>query len=209
MGVKRHILIRIKNYWIDEQVESSLKEILGSLLSVIGTIQAAIGSTPQLPLNQEQSYQFRLIGNALQAVGSGLSADGQGSVSLEKIGDQIQAIGNSTVLTGMIIFSMSDHDTAERLIIAGLWMQALGSFVGLTDEFFDSTEDGREENIIGGLLQGIGNSLQAISGIETLRNDSQRQTGVVGSWIQAVGTVVSLIGQIKEEREEIRLNINE
>ncbi|MGN7283494.1 DUF6944 family repetitive protein [Shouchella rhizosphaerae] len=190
-------------------MESSLKEILGSLLSVIGTIQAAIGSTPQLPLNQEQSYQFRLIGNALQAVGSGLSADGQGSVSLEKIGDQIQAIGNSTVLTGMIIFSMSDHDTEERLIIAGLWMQALGSFVGLTDEFFDSTEDGRGENIIGGLLQGIGNSLQAISGIETLRNDSQRQTGVVGSWIQAVGTVVSLIGQIKEEREEIRQNINE
>lgn len=209
MEDKRHILIRIKNHWIDDQVENSLKEILGSLLSVIGTIQAAIGSTPQLPLNQEQSYQFRLIGNALQAVGSGLSADGQGSVSLEKMGDQIQAIGNSTVLTGMIIFSMSDSDAEERLIIAGLWMQALGSFVGLTDEFFDSTEDGRGENIIGGLLQGIGNSLQAISGIETLRNDSQRQTGVVGSWIQAVGTVVSLIGQIKEEREEIRLNINE
>lgn len=63
--------LHMNNHW---------KEILGNSLSTIGTIQAAIGSTPQFHLNQNQSYQWRLIGNVLQALGSALSADGQGSL---------------------------------------------------------------------------------------------------------------------------------
>lgn len=187
------------------------KEITGSLLSTIGTIQAAIGSTPYFHLDKNFIYQFRLIGNVLQASGSALSADGQGSVSLEKIGDEIQAAGNSTVIAGLILYGTFNTETEQRLIITGNWLQALGSFVGLADEFFDSTEDGRAENIVGNLLQGIGNSLQAVSGVQALKssNSNQGKTGVAGSWIQAAGSVISLIGQIQEELEEIRLNINE
>lgn len=74
------------------------KEIIGSLLSAIGTIQAAISNTPQFHLNNELATQLRLIGNVLQALGSALSADGQGSASFEKLGDVIQATGNSTVV---------------------------------------------------------------------------------------------------------------
>lgn len=187
------------------------KEITGSLLSTIGTIQAAIGSTPDFHLSKNQNYELRLVGNVLQASGSALSADGQGTVSLEKIGDEIQAIGNSTVITGLILYGTSNTETEQRLIITGNWLQALGSFVGLADEFFDSTEMGRAENIIGNLLQGIGNSLQAVGGVQALNtnNLNQGKTGVAGSWIQAAGSVISLIGQIQEELEEIRLNINE
>ncbi len=147
----------------------------------------------------------------LQASGSALSADGQGSVSLEKIGDEIQAAGNSTVIAGLILYGTFNTETEQRLIITGNWLQALGSFVGLADEFFDSTEDGRAENIVGNLLQGIGNSLQAVSGVQALKssNSNQGKTGVAGSWIQAAGSIISLIGQIQEELEEIRLNINE
>ncbi|MCE4049243.1 MULTISPECIES: DUF6944 family repetitive protein [Bacillaceae] len=187
------------------------KEITGSLLSTIGTIQAAIGSTPDFHLSKNQNYELRLVGNVLQASGSALSADGQGTVSLEKIGDEIQAVGNSTVITGLILYGTSNTETEQRLIITGNWLQALGSFVGLADEFFDSTEMGRAENIIGNLLQGIGNSLQAVGGVQALNtnNLNQGKTGVAGSWIQAAGSVISLIGQIQEELEEIRLNINE
>ncbi|MGG4467760.1 hypothetical protein ABER68_07030 [Paenibacillus alvei] len=187
------------------------KEITGSLLSTIGTIQAAIGSTPDFHLSKNQNYELRLVGNVLQASGSALSADGQGTVSLEKIGDEIQAVGNSTVITGLILYGTSNTETEQRLIITGNWLQALGSFVGLADEFFDSTEMGRAENIIGNLLQGIGNSLQAVGGVQVLNtnNLNQGKTGVAGSWIQAAGSVISLIGQIQEELEEIRLNINE
>lgn len=187
------------------------KELIGSFLSVIGTIQAAIGNTPQFHLSQQQNDQLRLIGNVLQALGSALSADGQGSFSLEKLGDELQAVGNSTVVAGMLMYGKTDTITEQKFTITGTWMQALGSFVGLGDEFFDSTTDGRIENIIGNLLQGIGNSLQAIDGIQDLHDSysEQSQIGVIGSWIQSVGSVISLIGQILEEAEEIRLNIDE
>lgn len=185
------------------------KEVIGSCLSAVGTIQAAIGNTPQFHFNQQQNDQLRLIGNVLQALGSALAADGQGSFSLEKLGDELQAAGNSTVVSGMLLFDEGSI-IEQKLSITGTWMQALGSFVGLGDEFFDHTTDGRIENIIGNLLQGIGNSLQAIGGIQDLYDIQAEQTqiGVVGSWIQAAGSVVSLIGQILEESEEIRLNIN-
>lgn len=111
-----------------------------------------------------------------------------------------------------MLYKTSNTPAEQKLIITGSWLQALGSFVGLTDEFFDSTADGRIENIIGGLLQGIGNSLQAIGGTEQLKginNDGQQNIGTLGSWIQATGAVISLIGQVKEELEEIAMNINE
>lgn len=186
------------------------KEIFGSTINTIGTIQAAIGSTPSFHLSKETNYQLRLVGNVLQGTGSALSADGQGTISLEMLGDEIQAIGNSTVVTGLILYKLSKIPTEQKLIITGSWIQALGSFVGLTDEFFDHTADGRIENIIGGLLQGIGNSLQAMGGTEQLKGiSSQQNLGTIGNWIQATGAVLSLIGQIKEEVEEVALNINE
>ncbi|QHC03803.1 hypothetical protein GRQ40_07345 [Anoxybacillus sp. PDR2] len=187
------------------------KEIVGYSLSAIGTIQAAIGNTPQFHLNKNLGYQLRLVGNVLQALGSALSADGQGMDSFEKIGDEIQATGNSTVITGMLVGDAWGEKIEQKLMITGLWMQALGSFVGLSDEFFDRTEDGRLENISGSLLQGIGNSLQAISGIQSLNENNSESdlVGVAGSWIQATGSVLSLIGQIQEESEEIHLNIHE
>ncbi|MFT8320682.1 MAG: hypothetical protein ABF649_07240 [Bacillus sp. (in: firmicutes)] len=189
-------------------MDSQMKEIVGSLLSVIGTLEAAIGSTPFKGLTQDASYDLRLMGNTLQAVGGGLSADGQGSISLEKLGDEIRTIGNSTVIAGLLI--NLENNTDQKIIITGNWLQALGSFVGLADEFEDNTASGRSFNIIGNLLQGIGNSMQGVGGTEQLYEDKTSSTiGVVGSWIQTIGSVVSLIGQIKEETEEIQLNNNE
>ncbi|MBN6888981.1 uncharacterized protein DUF6944 [Cytobacillus horneckiae] len=191
-------------------MNSHIKEILGSVLSVIGTVEAAIGSTPFQQLSKETKFNLSLQGNVLQAAGASLSADGQGSLSLELIGDEIQAIGNSTVVVGLLI--QFNDIVNQKLIITGNWLQALGSFVGLTDEFFDSTPSGRALNIAGGLLQGIGNSMQALGGTDQLYNNNDEYgqfLGVSGSWIQAIGSVLSLIGQIKEETEEIQLGINE
>lgn len=191
-------------------MNSHIKEILGSVLSVIGTVEAAIGSTPFQQLSKETKFNLSLQGNVLQAAGASLSADGQGSLSLELIGDEIQAIGNSTVVVGLLI--QFNDIVNQKLIITGNWLQALGSFVGLTDEFFDSNPSGRALNIAGGLLQGIGNSMQALGGTDQLYNNNDEYgqfLGVSGSWIQAIGSVLSLIGQIKEETEEIQLGINE
>lgn len=190
---------------------SHFKEVFGSVLSTIGTIESAIGSTPFKNMSEKVSFNLRLQGNVLQATGNGLSADGQGNVfSLEYTGDVVQAAGNSTVILGLLIKFKDQID--QKLIISGNWLQALGSFVGLTDEFEDSTPSGRSYNIIGGFLQGIGNSMQALSGVYQLEdeNDIDAQSlGVLGGWIQAVGSVLSLIGQIKEETQESQLGIDE
>lgn len=191
-------------------MNSQVKEILGSVLSAIGTIEAAIGSTPFKNLSSSSSYDLRLTGNVLQATGSALSADGQGTVSFEKLGDEIQAVGNSTVVSGLLLPVTTK--TKQKLIITGNWLQSLGSLVGLVDEFEDNTESGRAENIIGNLLQGIGNAMQAVGGIRELdKNDDTSffSLDVIGSWIQTVGSIISLIGQIKEEIEELSLGINE
>ena len=198
-----------------KETESSslgqVKEVLGSVLSAIGTIEAALGSTPLPFINNQLGIDLRKIGNVLQATGNALSADGQGTpLSFEQLGDEIQAIGNSTVLVGLYINYGSDN--SQKLIITGNWLQSIGSFVGLTDEYYDSTPSGRWENIVGGYLQGIGNALQAVDGTEQLKKPTKQtiySLGVIGSWIQALGSVISLIGQIKEETQELELGINE
>ncbi|WP_176527579.1 DUF6944 family repetitive protein [Peribacillus butanolivorans] len=74
---------------------------------------------------------------------------------------------------------------------------SLGSLVGLTDEFEDNNPSCRAENLIGGLLQGIGNSMLALGGVyqlEKINNkdaqknwgnrklDSSNRFGVVFNW---------------------------
>ena len=117
---------------------SHFKEVLGSVLSTIGTVESAIGSTPFKNMSKNLSFNLRLQGNVLQASGNALSADGQGNkFSLEYLGDTTQAVGNSTVIVGLLI--KFPNQTDEKLIITENWLQALGSFVGLTDEFEDHT----------------------------------------------------------------------
>ena len=213
-------------------MENQLKEIFGAFLAAIGTITSAIGSTPFYFISSNVRKDLNIYGNVLQAVGNALEADGQGEISLEKIGNEIQSIGNITVISGLVIDFK--EETQIKLVIAGNWTQALGGLTALADEFEDTSDKDEHLNIIGNLLQSIGNSLQAIGGIYELKshreeqqysqenqvNDTEKNTDtkedgkadenkegqlidIVGSWVQAVGSVASLIGQIREESEEL------
>lgn len=216
-------------------MENQFKEIFGAWVAAIGTITSAIGSTPFDFISSNVRKDLNVYGNVLQAAGNALEADGQGEVSLEKIGNEIQSIGNVTVISGLIIDFK--EETQIKLVIAGNWTQALGGLTALADEFKDTSDKDESLNIIGNLLQSIGNSLQAIGGIEELKsirnedqsnkegnaNDVEKDTDVqvnhetneneegklidiIGSWVQAVGSVISLIGQIREESEELEGN---
>ncbi|MCU4824160.1 hypothetical protein OCA00_21305 [Bacillus cereus] len=216
-------------------MENQFKEIFGAWVAAIGTITSAIGSTPFDFISSNVRKDLNVYGNVLQAVGNALEADGQGEVSLEKIGNEIQSIGNVTVISGLIIDFK--EETQIKLVIAGNWTQALGGLTALANEFEDTSDKDEHLNIIGNLLQSIGNSLQAIGGIDELKsirnedqsnkegnvNDVEKDTNtqvnnetneneegklidIIGSWVQAVGSVVSLIGQIREENEELEGN---
>ncbi|QBP91538.1 hypothetical protein E1A90_09770 [Bacillus mycoides] len=199
-------------------MDDPIKEIVGAWFVAVGTIIAAIGSTPLKMLSSDLREDLNVWGNVLQATGNGLEADGQGEISLELIGNEIQSIGNVTVLTGLIIDF--EDETQKKLVIAGNWLQALGGVTAIGGEIEDSSNIDEAFNIVGNALQATGNSLQAIGGIEELKvsrdkvgentdndNDEDGQLIVImGSWIQAVGSVVSLIGQIREESQEIEGN---
>ena len=192
---------------------SQFEEIYGSVLQAAGTIEAAVGSTPFPNLTEEQSFNLLLQGNVLQAAGNGLKAGAQGDpLSLEALGDEIQALGNTVVVAGLLL-DFEDGIT-DRLFITGNWLQAQGSLVGIADEFDEgSTLSGRSYVIAGGILEAIGNSLQALGGTYLLRNIKSKWNSelldIIGSWIQAAGSILSLIGQIMEETEEVQAGINE
>ncbi|HFK1762998.1 hypothetical protein AT258_03345 [Bacillus wiedmannii] len=195
-------------------MDDPIKEIVGAWFVAVGTIIAAIGSTPLKSLNSEIRKDLSIWGNVLQATGNGLEADGQQEISLEFIGHGIQSIGNITVLTGLIIDF--EDETQKKLVIAGNWVQTLGGVTAIGEEIEDSSNIDESYNILGNLLQATGNSLQAIGGIDELKASRDKREEVfeedgqliviTGSWVQAVGSVVSLIGQIKEESQEIEEN---
>ncbi|WP_129691254.1 DUF6944 family repetitive protein [Gottfriedia acidiceleris] len=198
---------------------SESKAIVGSVIVSIGTIVAAVGSTPSHYLNSSVRDDLTLIGNVLQAEGNAIDAEAKGSV-LRAVGKEITASGNLTVITGLV-FDIG-KEASYKLFIAGNLLQALGLGVN-TGETIDTTPfPGQSETIVGGITQIIGNTLQAIGWSEALfeiREDVNKQKEVgyyedyikksnvpseseslvaTGSWIQAIGSVISVIGAIKE-----------
>ena len=135
--------------------------IFGATIVAIGTISAAIGASPLNFIKSNLRENLTLHGNVLQAGGNALQAEGQGDI-LRKVGKEFQAIGNTVVITGLVIYSKGE--TAQKLFIAGNWIQALGGFINVGHGLELNPFPGHVENIIGNLLQATGNSLQAIGG---------------------------------------------
>jgi hypothetical protein len=170
------------------------KQLIGAWTQAIGTVVAAIGSTPSLPIHENDRIGLGLVGNVLQATGNGLEADSQTTLTYGKLGNIIQATGNLTVSTGLAIDFPSD--TGERLVISGDLLQVLGAVTALGSS-------NRSYMIIGNSLQVIGNSLQASGGVRILKESAHTiwQPGdgneiliAKGSWIQALGTILLAIG---------------
>ena len=191
-----------------------IKSLFGAWTQAIGTVVSAIGSTPFPNVSEERLTDLDLIGNVMQGTGNALQADEMEGEPLEKVGNEIQAIGNSACATGIII--EFDGETKLKLIITGNWLQALGGLTVVGDQLKEPRNGSQTLILIGNLLQAIGNSLQAISGVIEL-NEKDKMVGtegepvgtknaqtlqVSGSWIQAIGSVMCLVGQIKEEEEE-------
>ncbi|KMK91821.1 DUF6944 family repetitive protein [Rossellomorea marisflavi] len=192
-------------------MDTLYKAIFGSSLTAVGTVIAAVGATPFRALSTGFRLGLDVNGNALQAVGNGLEADTLEDGSYGRIGGEIQSLGNSTVIAGLIL--PFNFETKEKFIITGNWLQALGGTTSIESELSEPEPDADDAlAITGKTLQVIGNTLQAINGINLLR-ESRIQTalkypesaeeaadfyslGVIGSWIQAVGAIISLISVI-------------
>lgn len=183
-------------------MDKQTKEVFGAFIAAVGTVISAVGSTPS-KFDDELIEALQLWGNLLQASGNALLADTIERLTLSKIGNEVQAIGNSTIITGIIIDF--NEETKQRLDITGNWLQALGGAAGLVD----GMEQGRSVKerllVTGELLQVIGNSLQAISANNELQErgtkDDNKIIEAIGSWIQAVGSVLSFLAILKEGKK--------
>ncbi|WP_242311838.1 DUF6944 family repetitive protein [Bacillus cereus group sp. BfR-BA-01331] len=143
-------------------MDDPIKEIVGAWFVAVGTIIAAIGSTPLKMLSSDLREDLNVWGNVLQVTGNVLEADGQGEISLEMIGNEIQSIGNVTVITGLVIDF--EDKTQKELVITGNWLQALGGATAIGGEIEDTSDIDESYNIVGNVLQVTRNSLQEIFG---------------------------------------------
>jgi hypothetical protein len=204
-------------------MENELKELFGAWIQAIGTVMAAVGSTPSLDSDIQES--LNLWGNALQGTGNALIADAEEGFSLGKLGNEVQAIGNTIVIAGILLHVK--EETKQKLDINGNFLQAVGGGIALPDDLLDDPSTIRTLNIAGNVLQIIGNSMQAYGGIEELKskrgngdkfkgyeesNKSQDishsdSLAINGSWIQAVGSMISAIAQAKETLNAIKVEI--
>ncbi|WHT86844.1 DUF6944 family repetitive protein [Bacillus cereus] len=213
-------------------MENQLKEIFGALIAAIGTITSAIGSTPFYFISSNVREDLNIYGNTLQAVGNALEADGQEGISLEKIGNEIQSTGNVTVISGLVI-DFKDETKIKLVIsgnwtqaLGGLTALA-DEFEDASDKDESFNIIGNLLQAIGNSLQAIGGIYELksirkerLDSKDELVNDTEgnldnqvnseldkkkegQSIDTIGSWIQAVGSVFSLIGQIREESEEL------
>ncbi|MEK4620396.1 hypothetical protein NYE71_30800 [Bacillus sp. FSL K6-0273] len=213
-------------------MENQFKEIFGAWVAAIGTITSAIGSTPFDFISSNVRKDLNVYGNVLQAVGNALEADGQGEVSLEQIGNEIQSIGNVTVISGLIIefkeetqiklviagnwtqalgglTALADEfedtsDKDESLNIIGNLLQSIGNSLqaigGIEELKSIRNEDWSNKE---GNVNDVEKDIDTQVNNETNENEEGKLIDIIGSWVQAVGSVISLIGQIREESEEL------
>ncbi|MGQ3542418.1 DUF6944 family repetitive protein [Bacillus cereus] len=216
-------------------MENQFKEIFGALVAAIGTITSAIGSTPFEFISSNVRKDLNVYGNVLQAVGNALEADGQGEVSLEQIGNEIQSIGNVTVISGLIIefkeetqiklviagnwtqalgglTALADEfedtsDKDESLNIIGNLLQSIGNSlqaIGGIEELKSIRNENRSNKE--GNVNDVEKDIDTQVNKKTNENEEGKLIDIIGSWVQAVGSVISLIGQIREESEELEGN---
>ncbi len=163
---------------------SSTTAIAGGWIEAIGTIVAAIGNTPSKVISKSMLKDLRLIGNVLQANGSALVADNE-ELLLDIVGDQLQAIGNITVVAGILD---TNEKSSQRLLTQGNLLQILGSGVSVNTQGSLSLIQNIDN--IGNIIQAIGNTIQVFANTNTKEGISMNALGV---WIQAAGTVITAL----------------
>ncbi|MFJ7730211.1 DUF6944 family repetitive protein [Neobacillus sp. NPDC097160] len=168
-----------------------LEELIGTWGQAIGSVTDAISSAPSYKFSETFKTSLSLLGNIMQAIGNTLIADSiKNPKSLDKIGNIIQSIGNSTVVLGLLIKSRK-----EIQIELGIIGNSLQAFGNLLTSLSESVGDFEKANIekIGSILQAIGSSLQALSGILELKGKDGEYINFIGSWTAASGAVLQAL----------------
>ncbi|GGH75821.1 hypothetical protein JOD43_000448 [Pullulanibacillus pueri] len=174
-------------------MNNTLRALFGAWVQALGTTLSAIGSTPSLKIKQKILADLNLWGNVMQATGNALLAESEQKLDLDKIGNEVQAFGNSTVIASILLDIQREYKL--ELDIKGNLLQALGSGMSFTDVLEHEPSIPDLYSLYGNLLQAIGNSLQALAGINKLQVGEGEHINTIGSWIQAIGAILTAKAQ--------------
>ncbi|MRX71555.1 hypothetical protein GJU40_05115 [Bacillus lacus] len=102
---------------------------LGSSIQAGGAFTGAAGEGISLFLNEEEEgIRIGILGNSLQALGSGVTALGRISNLKKTIGNEIQGLGNIIEAIGGLIDVRTDTAAAGLIFyIPGAWLQSIGT----------------------------------------------------------------------------------
>lgn len=150
---------------------SNKRVIIGSWITLIGTVASAIASTPMRNLNDDEkkiwdqaSDQLDYSGNALQAIGNTYEVFNTDEFTLEVAGELIEASGSVTV---MFSYHVEDNERKQiELNISGNVQQTIGGLLAIIELANELIEQngGDPTSLMGNLLGTIGSTLQVIAG---------------------------------------------
>ena len=158
--------------------------IIGNWIVAIGTIVSAIGSTSSTIFTQQTRNDFYLIGNILETGGIALVSETEDSL-LYTVGDQLIAIGNLTVIAGIL----SDNEqTSPLLEKQGNLIQVVG--LGLVIKTEGKLTLLQTLYNTGLIIQLIGTTIELLA---TTRKTEEEGIRAVGAWIKAAGAIITAL----------------
>ncbi|MBM7840011.1 hypothetical protein JOC54_003291 [Alkalihalobacillus xiaoxiensis] len=168
------------------------KIIVGLWITAIGTIFSAIATTQRVDLVEATRSSYSIYGNALEAGGNALIADGLAEVSPEKTGTYIQTVGNLTVLYADIAPVPDEKEIT--LNIQGAFLEALGTSYALFGTESPQNPSRFEViSIYSAFLQLFGNVIEGIGGIIELKGGDGEPIFEIGTILQAIGAVITAL----------------
>lgn len=194
---------------------SFIKKDLQSSLDLWGNVLQAAGNA--LEADGQENLSLETIGNELQSIGNVTVVTGIIIKFEKEIEQRLTITGNWLQALGGLV-SVADElesntPAGRSESIIGNLLQSIGNSMQAIGGVYELEEDEKEDDnykdsqsltdsrnqpqaqYIGGY------TLKSNYGYQGDYKDSQSLI-VSGSWIQAVGSVISVIGQIKEETQE-------
>lgn len=168
----------------NNQNDSNIKAIVGNWIVAVGTLVSAIGNTPSTIFTQQTLKDFNIIGHILEAGGIAIVSETEDTL-LYTVGDQLQAIGNLTVVAGIL---SENEQTTQLLEKQGNLLQVVG--LGLVINMEGKLTLLQTLYNTGIIIQLIGNAIQAVANTETNEGKVMR---AVGAWIKAIGAFITAL----------------
>jgi len=166
--------------------DNQTKEILGYWLDAIGQTMSALAITPSILKDNDLSLQLDLWGNVLQGTGTALVADIEETFTFDKLGNQLESIGNLVTVMGILApFSEEEKKELEK---KGDMIETLGVIVSLPDELKDGFTLELFFDVYGHLLS-----------VVEFKEVDEELIDIIAEWSQVIAAILSLMNAMKVE----------